>query len=64
MFMEVKSCFNAGEYADGIEMAHELLGMRKPDSLLYYDINAITITGDYISEYSKETHSEKYSLSN
>lgn len=64
MFMEVKSCFNAGEYADGIEMAHELLGMSKPDSLLYYDINAITITGDYISEYSKETHSEKYSLSN
>lgn len=33
MFMEVKSCFNAGEYADGIEMAHELLGMSKPDSL-------------------------------
>lgn len=49
LFMLVKSQFKSDEYADAIESAQCLFDLEKPDSLLYYDINCISIVNDYLS---------------
>lgn len=49
LFMLIKSQFKSDEYADAIESAQRLLDLKKPDSLLYHDINTISILNDYLS---------------
>ncbi|MBD5357838.1 MAG: hypothetical protein HDR88_12670 [Bacteroides sp.] len=55
LFMLVKSQFKSDEYADAIESAQRLLDLKKPDSLLYHDINCISIVNDYLSSVTTDT---------
>lgn len=51
MFLLLKANFKCNDYADAFETGMTLLNAKKPDSLLYHDVECLHILHDYTSSF-------------